>query len=159
MHARVQSWFPFTIDFCLNGREWLARQLDQAGIGYRRRENCFVAIDNWPKAQQLAERQLQTDWPKKLTAILARVHPLHREICAPLDQHPALGKRGSGGVFWSRGREGSGSPGCRTTVAFDPSAACRQERNCAPHDPVASQSTRHCARLPAERATRTSRDH
>ena len=54
MHARVQSWFPFTIDFCLNGREWLARQMDRAGIGYCRRENCFVAIDEWQKAQHLA---------------------------------------------------------------------------------------------------------
>ena len=86
MHARVQSWFPFTIDFCLNGREWLAKQMDKAGIGYRRRENCFVAIDDWQRAQQLAERQLQTDWPKKLTAILDRVHPLHRQICAPIGQ-------------------------------------------------------------------------
>lgn len=86
MHARVQSWFPFTIDFCLNGREWLARELDRAGIGYRRKENCFIAIEDWQKAQRLAERQLQTDWPKELIAILDRVHPLHREICAPIGQ-------------------------------------------------------------------------
>jgi len=26
MHARVQTWFPFTIQICLNGREWLAQQ-------------------------------------------------------------------------------------------------------------------------------------
>jgi hypothetical protein len=74
MHTRVQSWFPFTVDFCLNGREWLARQLDRTGIGYRRAENCFIAIDDWQRAQQLAERQLQTDWAKKLSAILDRVH-------------------------------------------------------------------------------------
>ena len=86
MHARVQSWFPFTVDFCLNGREWLARQLDRTGIGYRRAENCFIAIDDWQRAQQLAERQLQTDWAKKLSAILDRVHPLHRAICAPIGQ-------------------------------------------------------------------------
>jgi hypothetical protein len=86
MHARVQSWFPFTIDFCLNGREWLARQMDRAGMGYHRRENCFVAIADWQRAQQLLERQLQIDWPKKLSAIVDRVHPLHREICAPIGQ-------------------------------------------------------------------------
>jgi hypothetical protein len=86
MHARVQSWFPFSVDFCLNGREWLAKQLDRAGIGYRRRENCFLAIDDWQKAQQLANRQLQTDWPKTLSAILDRVHPLHHQICAPIGQ-------------------------------------------------------------------------
>ena len=86
MHARVQSWFPFTIDLCLNGREWLARQMDRAGIGYRRRENCFVAIDDWKKAQALADKQLKTDWPKELGKILEEVHPMHREICQPIAQ-------------------------------------------------------------------------
>src|ERR1700747_2217359 len=27
MHVRVQSWFPFTVTICLNGRNWLARQI------------------------------------------------------------------------------------------------------------------------------------
>ena len=39
MHARIQTWFPFAIQICLNGREWLARSMDAAGIGYRQREN------------------------------------------------------------------------------------------------------------------------
>lgn len=38
MHARLQTWFPFTIQICLNGREWLARTLDRAGVGYRKLE-------------------------------------------------------------------------------------------------------------------------
>jgi DNA-binding HxlR family transcriptional regulator len=86
MHARVQSWFPFTIDLCLNGREWLARQMDGAGIGYLRRENCFVAIDDWKRAQALADEQLKTNWSKELGRILDEVHPLHREICRPIAQ-------------------------------------------------------------------------
>lgn len=36
MHARIQTWFPFCIYVCINGREWLARQMDQAGLAYRR---------------------------------------------------------------------------------------------------------------------------
>src|SRR3990172_11715182 len=28
MNARIQTWFPFNIQICLNGREWLARQMD-----------------------------------------------------------------------------------------------------------------------------------
>ena len=35
MHVRVQSWFPFTVSICLNGRNWLAQQMDQAGIDYQ----------------------------------------------------------------------------------------------------------------------------
>ena len=31
MHARIQTWFPFRVYVCLNGREWLARQLERRG--------------------------------------------------------------------------------------------------------------------------------
>jgi hypothetical protein len=40
MHARIQTWFPFAIQVCLNGREWLARDMNAAGLGYERRDNC-----------------------------------------------------------------------------------------------------------------------
>ena len=86
MHARVQTWFPFTIDLCINGREWLARQMDRAKIAYCRRENCFPEIEDWRKAQSLADSQLKTDWQKQLGAILDQVHPTHQEICAPISQ-------------------------------------------------------------------------
>ena len=36
MHARIQTWLPFSVRICLNGREWLARQLDAAALPYRR---------------------------------------------------------------------------------------------------------------------------
>src|SRR3954453_15792556 len=41
MHVRLQSWLPLQIKVCLNGRDWLARQLDGAGIGYLKKENAF----------------------------------------------------------------------------------------------------------------------
>jgi hypothetical protein len=49
MHARVQTWMPFTVQVCRTGREWLANQLDAAGIGCRRAANCFLAIDDLPR--------------------------------------------------------------------------------------------------------------
>ncbi len=58
MNARIQTWFPFSIQICLNGREWLARQMDGAGIRYRRRDNCFVWIDDVGKAQKLMHKTL-----------------------------------------------------------------------------------------------------
>jgi len=39
MHGRIQMWFPFRIQMCLNGREWLARQMDRAGMGIARALN------------------------------------------------------------------------------------------------------------------------
>ena len=40
--VRISSWFPFDVHVVLNGREWLACQMDAKGIDYLRRDNCFV---------------------------------------------------------------------------------------------------------------------
>jgi hypothetical protein len=86
MHVRVQTWFPFTVEVCLNGREWLARQMDRAGLRYEQQDNCFVWVSDPPRAQALLDAQRRTDWPKRLNALLARAHPLHAELGAPLGQ-------------------------------------------------------------------------
>jgi hypothetical protein len=75
LNVRLQTWFPFTIHVCINGREWLARQMDRAGLGYRRKENCFVAIDDLEGAQQLLDQQLQADWPGLLDELAGRINP------------------------------------------------------------------------------------
>lgn len=49
MHVRVSSWLPFGIQICLNGREYLARRMNRAGIGYEQRDNCFTRIDDLPR--------------------------------------------------------------------------------------------------------------
>ena len=84
MHLRLQSWFPFQVQVCINGREWLARQMDKHGIAYCRRENCFVAVSNGTAAQRLMDQQLKINWHKELQRILRANHPLARPICQPL---------------------------------------------------------------------------
>jgi len=80
MHARLQTWFPFTMHVCINGREWLARQLDRAEIGYLRQDNCFLELADVARAQRLLDRQLETDWPGLLDRIARQVFPLLPEI-------------------------------------------------------------------------------
>ena len=75
MHLRLQSWFPFPVDFCLNGRHWLARQLDEAGVAYRKRENCLVWVEDTAKAQELLDQQVRTKLAKELGQLLQRSHP------------------------------------------------------------------------------------
>ena len=75
MHARLQTWFPFTIQVCLNGRSWLARQMDRRGMTYRQADNCFLRLDNPAGAQRLMDRLLGWDWPKFLGRIAGRVNP------------------------------------------------------------------------------------
>jgi hypothetical protein len=78
MHVRLQSWLPLTIQVCLNGREYLARRLDQEGIGYDKRDNCFVHVDNLPRAQALLDELLDYDWQGFLTAYAHCVNPWSR---------------------------------------------------------------------------------
>lgn len=82
MNARIQTWFPFAVQVCMNGREWLARQLDQAGLGYQRQDNCFPWLADYRQAQQLMDQQLHTDWPALLNQIAQQLNPAHQEIFA-----------------------------------------------------------------------------
>ena len=80
MNARLQTWFPFNIQVCINGREWLSRQMDQAGIAYQRRDNCFTWIEDPQKGQDLMDNQLRTSWPSLFKDIAQTLNPAHEEI-------------------------------------------------------------------------------
>ena len=82
--VRVQSWYPFTVDICLNGRAMLARQMDRRKLGYLRADNCFLDLANPSAAQKLADEQLALDWPAQLNRLLALAHPMHRQLLVPL---------------------------------------------------------------------------
>jgi hypothetical protein len=84
LRLRLQTWFPFAIHLCVNGRHWLARQLDQAQIGYVQRENCFTWIEEVARAQTLAYQQLQSAWPTLLQLLVEQCHPHAPELCRPL---------------------------------------------------------------------------
>ena len=43
-YVRLQTWLPMDIQIGVNGREYLARRLERAGIGYEKRDNCFTRI-------------------------------------------------------------------------------------------------------------------
>jgi hypothetical protein len=77
MYIRLQTWFPFEIQIGINGREWLAHQMDREGIAYRRSDNKFVWVEDWPRAQKLLTAQLRTNWVKAFDALVRQVHPLH----------------------------------------------------------------------------------
>lgn len=80
INARIQTWFPFNVQICLNGREWLARQLQAEGTDFKRHDNCFTWLADPELAQRLADQQLRTDWPRALDAIARSLNPLHSEI-------------------------------------------------------------------------------
>jgi len=79
-HLRIQTWLPLTVKGCINGRHWLARQLDKEGVGYRREANGFTWIEDMEKAQELLDVQLKTDWRKMLSGMLDELCPIYRHL-------------------------------------------------------------------------------
>jgi hypothetical protein len=91
LNIRLRTWFPFDVQVCLNGREWLARQLDQAGVAYERADNCFTHVADFAQAQALLDAQLQTPWPTLLDGLARTVHPQCAELCGDFGR----------GYYWS----------------------------------------------------------
>jgi len=80
MYVRLQTWFPFEIQVGINGREWLARQMDRENLRYQRSDNKFLWVEDWQRAQRLLDAQVHTDWGRELNALQKQVHPLHPRI-------------------------------------------------------------------------------
>ena len=53
MSARIQTWFPFSIQVCINGREWLSRRMD---------------------------RMHKINWPRMLDAVARRLNSAHGQM-------------------------------------------------------------------------------
>jgi len=83
-HVRVQSWVPFNVFICLNGRHWLERQLQDRGIGYIKDGNCFPWIEDISSAQKLLDGQLKRDWKQMLNRLAFGSCPALGQVLRPL---------------------------------------------------------------------------
>ena len=69
--------------FTRTGVPGLTQQMEQAGLRYRRHDNCFPWIEDFPRAQARMDEQLKTDWTGgSLDACASRAHPLLAQFCA-----------------------------------------------------------------------------
>jgi len=55
IYVRVPTWAPFRLQIYCNGHSWLARKLTAEGIGFTAEDNAFLRIDDWQRAQELAD--------------------------------------------------------------------------------------------------------
>ncbi len=109
MHARIQAWIPYEIQIYINGREWLARQLDAAGVGYRRYDNALLSVEDLELAHKLCEKLAHRSWPRLLNAFARRLNPLLAAIGGP----------GSGATT-----------GCSTRPKSPPTSCSPPDRRC-----------------------------
>lgn len=54
--VRVASFFPFHATYWLNGHSFIERELERAGIAFRKDDNAFLAIDDVTDLQAAADR-------------------------------------------------------------------------------------------------------
>jgi hypothetical protein len=87
MHVRIQSWFPLSIQVCVNGHELLARKLDRHGIAYHKEDNAFTWIADVRRAQRFADRLVRIPWHRRLKRFALRVNPLLGNLLRGMDYY------------------------------------------------------------------------
>jgi hypothetical protein len=56
MSVRVATFLPFTLAVFLNGHSFLAQELTRLGVGFRKDDNAFLAVDDLAALEAAAER-------------------------------------------------------------------------------------------------------
>jgi len=80
IHVRIQTWFPMPVQVYMNGHEWLARKLDASGVRYTKLDNAFLWIEDMARAQKLADRFVNLDWPRILSKYANLITPQMADI-------------------------------------------------------------------------------
>jgi hypothetical protein len=64
MHVRFQTWFPFTIQIYINGKEYVKKQLAKESIQFSSYDNCITSVSDLQRAQEIADRFVEKKWAK-----------------------------------------------------------------------------------------------
>jgi hypothetical protein len=83
MNIRLQTWFPYPIQICLNGREWLRRSLEQKQIPFESHGNKFLYISDYQAAQNLLNHQLDVRFVGLLNGFIPTVFPMFQDVLGP----------------------------------------------------------------------------
>jgi hypothetical protein len=84
---RLQTWFPLTIQVYLNGHDWLARALAEAGLDFVQEDNSLVALADPARAQALADQFVRLNWPDVLKELARRVNPLLADLLQGMEYY------------------------------------------------------------------------
>jgi hypothetical protein len=80
-YLRVPTWCPFRLQFYFNAHNWLARQLDKAGIDYELRDNAFTDISDFEKAQSISDSFDVRLFHKRLDHFVDLYCPQTNQLC------------------------------------------------------------------------------
>jgi hypothetical protein len=94
MHMRIQSWLPLEVQVYINGRSYLKKRLEKAGIAHERCGNTFTAIADLKRAQAMMDDLTLRDWVKTL-------HKLVRVVMGDLLRPGGLLSDLPSGYYWT----------------------------------------------------------
>ena len=86
-YLRVPTWAPFRLQFYFNGHNALATKLDRQNIPYALLDNAFVDIEDFDRAQRLADA--------------LQIKNLHKRLNQLAELYCPVGRHFSSGYHWS----------------------------------------------------------
>jgi hypothetical protein len=73
---KIQTWFPYNAQIYINGREYLSKLLNKEGVIYEMYHNSFAYIEDFDKAQELADRILNKKLMSSFDGIARKINNL-----------------------------------------------------------------------------------
>lgn len=74
MYLKIQTWFPYNVQIYINGREFLSKLLDKNNIKYEMYNNSFSYIENFNKAQKLADNILNQKISDSFDGLIEKIN-------------------------------------------------------------------------------------
>ena len=76
MYLKIQTWFPYNVQIYINGREYLSKLLDKNNIKYEMYNNSFSYIEDFDKAQELANNILNQKISDSFDGLINQINNL-----------------------------------------------------------------------------------
>lgn len=86
MHFKIQSWYPFTIQIYVNGKEHLKRCLEKQNIKFNTYNNSITWVEDLEKAQKMADNLVNKKWDRFFNFFAKRINPFLSEIESVFDR-------------------------------------------------------------------------
>ena len=79
-YVRVPTWAPFRLQTYFNGHDWLSRQLDKKRMRYALVDNAFTDIEDFARAQKIADAFPVQRLHRRLDRFAVRFCPIERDF-------------------------------------------------------------------------------
>ena len=76
MYLKIQTWFPYNVQIYINGRKYLSRIFNKNNIKYEMYNNSFSYIEDFNKAQELANNILKQKISDSFDGLINQINPL-----------------------------------------------------------------------------------